>query len=105
MVRITVDGSTSKSPIALECGRDAIRIVDLRKKSAESVPRRGPILTDMVNEVCRKLKKYPTQNYYFVVLLKPGGGAYAEYLTRALSKNLPGAEFAFEPILESEVCL
>lgn len=103
-IHITVSGRTSKRPVAVECSRDRIRLVDLQKKSVVSVERTSPFLSDMVNAAAERLRDYPADEYYFALLIKPSAAPYAEYLTGAVRGKCPGVELGSEPILESEVC-
>lgn len=103
-VDITVDGDTDKSPVVLECSRDRIRIVELPGKKTTVIARKGPFASEMVEELCRSLGKYPPQKYYFALLIKPSAAEYARYLERRLAKSRPGIEMGSEPILESEEC-
>jgi len=103
-VSIAVAGNTDKTPIAVVCSKDRIRIVDLSRKKEISIPRNGPILSEMADEACRRLGDYPLQKYYFAFLCKPSAAGYFSYLLQVVGNAYKGIELGHEPILESEDC-
>ena len=100
-----IDGNTDKTPIAVVCSKNSIRIVELSNKRVTVIENRTPFCSEMVNEACRRLGEYSRQQHYLALLIKPSAAGYAHYLLiHLLIHSCSGFEFGSEPILESEEC-
>ncbi|MBQ9338350.1 MAG: hypothetical protein IJS14_13750 [Lentisphaeria bacterium] len=101
-VQVTVDASIKKIPVLIECSEDRICIVDTAEKTRRVLPRKSPILTELVGQAISALRHFPPEKYYFVFMVKPSAVRYLTILLSRLQSEIRSADFGIEPILENE---